>query len=87
VYEVRYGGKTAKPYRLAESKEMVAVRTHHRQEFALERGAVSAAISEEAWKTLDQFEPILYFRRAGVQVFRPVAERAGRALRDKARAF
>lgn len=85
MYEIRYGGKTAKPYRLAESKEMVAVRTYSRREISIDQAAVSAGISEEAWKTLDQFEPMAYFERAGVQIFKPLAERAGKTLRDKAR--
>jgi subtilisin family serine protease len=85
MYEVRYGGKAAKPYRLAESKEMVAVRTYHRQEISTDRAVVSAGLSEEAWKTLDQFEPVVYFQRAGVQIFKPVAQTAGKSLRDKAR--
>ena len=87
MYQVRYGGKEAKPYRLAESKELVAVRTYHRQEITLERGALSAGLSEEAWKTLDHFEPVLYFQRAGVQVLKPVTVRGGKVLRDKARSI
>ncbi len=88
MYELRYGGKRAKPYRLAEGKEMVAVRTHHRQEISIDRASVSTGLSEAAWQTLDQFEPVLYFQRAGVQIFKPAPDgKGGKALRDRARSI
>jgi subtilisin family serine protease len=85
MLQVRYGGRTGKSHRLAETTNYLAVRTHDHQEIA-QRAVASTALTDEAWRTLDRFESVDYFVRAGVQIFRakPGTSRP-RTARDEAR--
>ena len=79
MYAVQYGGKRGKRLNLMVSKDLVAVRTHSRQ-------AVNAtSLSRDARSLIGQFESVLTFPAAGVEVLRPTATRPSRGLRDRAR--
>jgi subtilisin family serine protease len=85
MLQVRYGGRTARPHRLVEAANLLAVRTEDHQEI-LQRPFATAELSDTAWQTLDRFEREDYFVQAGVQLFRAKATTTRpRAARDEAR--
>ena len=86
MFTVRYGGKAGTRYALAESPDLVAVRTANRNPLMVERSFASAPVSEASLKVLDDFELVTRFAHAGVEVLRAKAGRAPRRLRDEARA-
>ncbi len=80
MYALQYGGKRGKRINLTVSKDLVAVRTHSRQ-------AVDAtSLSRNARSLVSQFESVVAFPAAGVEVMRPTASRPSRGLRDRTRA-
>ena len=60
----RYGGRTAKSFRLKTDENLVVVRTQSR------RSLNSAAQSVQARRALDNLDPVHRFRHAGVEIFR-----------------
>ncbi len=79
MYAVQFGGKRGKRVNLMVSKDLVAVRTHSRQ-------TVNAtSLSRDARTLVGQFESVLTFPAAGVEVLRPTATRPSRGLRDRTR--
>ena len=79
MYAVQYGGKQGKRLNLMVSKDLVAVRTHSRL-------AVNAtSLSRNARSLVGQFESVVAFPSAGVEVLRPTARRPSRGLRDRTR--
>src|SRR5688572_21024270 len=85
MYTVRYGGKSGTRYSLAESNDLVAVRTANRNPLMVERSFETALVSEKTLKVLDNFELVTRFAQAGVEVLRAMTDRAPRRLRDEAR--
>lgn len=86
MFTVRYGGKGGTRYSLAESNNLVAVRTANRSPLMVERSFATAPVSDAALRVLDNFELVARFAQAGVEVIRAVTDRAPRKLRDEARA-
>ncbi|MET0626781.1 MAG: S8 family serine peptidase [Pyrinomonadaceae bacterium] len=86
MFTVRYGGKGGTRFSLAESNDLVAVRTSNRNPLMVERSFATAPVSDTALKVLDNFELVTRFARAGVEVIRAKVERAPRRMRDEARA-
>ena len=66
MLRVRYGGKTGKQFTLAESDQLVAVRTQDRNAVMDIRPFEIAPVSERARSILEQFELSVSFRDAGV---------------------
>ncbi len=79
MYTIQYGGEKGRRHKLVMSKDLVAVRTHSRQPVS------TCALSRGARKVVSQFEPVLAFPSAGVQVMRMTGKRVTRTLRDAAR--
>ena len=75
MLQVRYGGRTARPHRLVEAANLLAVRTEDHQEI-LQRPFATAELSDTAWQTLDRFEREDYFVQAGRPSARPCGCRA-----------
>jgi subtilisin family serine protease len=76
---LRYGGKKGRSFRLTESEDHVAVRTHSKRSVGL------AALSAGARSALDDLEPVFRLPEAGVEVMRVRAPERRRAVRDRAR--
>lgn len=85
MFTVRYGGKTGVRYSLAESNDMVAVRTQNRSPLMVERSFETALVSDASLKVLDEFNLVTSFREAGVEIIRANPVRTPRKLRDEAR--
>lgn len=81
MFRFQYGGKRGSQFTLVESDQLVVVRTQSR------RPLEASALSREARRTLAQFQPIVRFPAAGVEVLRAGPKRDRRALRDRARAL
>ena len=79
MHTVRYGGKNGRVFRLAESTDLVVVRTESRN--ALEQVPLSA----KSRRALENFTPEVHFREAGVQVLRARGHPRALRLRDAAR--
>lgn len=79
MYTVQYGGKNRQRLKLVESKDLVVVRTHSRQPVS------ACALSRSGRDVISQFEAVLDFPSAGVEVMRLKAKRVTRPLRDAAR--
>ena len=77
---VTYGGKGGTKLTLVESSDHLVVRTENRDELKL------TPLSMAARSTVDEFEVVARFRRAGVEVLRAKTATRTRALRDEARA-
>jgi subtilisin family serine protease len=86
MFTVRYGGKAGTRYSLAESSDLVAVRTVNRSPLMVERAFATAPVSDTSLKVLDDFDLVSSFTSAGVEVLRAKAGAAPRKLRDAARA-
>lgn len=86
MFTVRYGGKAGARYSLAESNDLVAVRTSNRNPLMVERSFATAHISDTTLRVLDGFDLVTRFAHAGVEVLRAKAARAPRKVRDEARA-
>ncbi|HEX8282898.1 MAG TPA: S8 family serine peptidase [Pyrinomonadaceae bacterium] len=86
MFTVRYGGKAGRRYSLAESNDLVAVRTTNRNPLMVERSFATAPVSDAALRILDNFELVARFAQAGVEVIRATTDRAPRRMRDEARA-
>lgn len=86
MFTVRYGGKGGTRYSLAESNDLVAVRTANRTPLMVERTFATAPVSDSALRVLDNFELVTRFAQAGVEVIRAVTDHAPRRMRDEARA-
>ncbi len=84
MQSVRYADGTI--YRLAESNDLVVVRTNDRS-LPSEADAVTnaAALSSDAREVLAQFDVRARFPEAGVEVFRAQRTREKKKLRDEAR--
>lgn len=79
----QFGGKSGKRYRLAESADLLAVRTHSRAPVT-GRETFRAPVTARASELLTQFEPVANFPMAGVELLRTSAAK-GRSVRDAAR--
>jgi subtilisin family serine protease len=86
TYIVHYGGKGIRPYTLAESEHLLAVRTHSRNPIEMQLNG-GAALSNEALSILQHFELLEEYYDAGVMVWRAQADGDATALRDNARAI
>ena len=86
MFTVRYGGKGGRRFSLAESNDLVAVRTVNRNPLMVERTFASAPVSDAALRVLDNFDLEARFSQAGVEVIRARGERSPRRQRDEARA-
>lgn len=75
----RYGGRKGRAHRLVDDDSMLVVRSRSR------RPILRAVVDAKARDLLAQFEPIVRFREAGVEVFRARTTRGRKALRDEAR--
>ena len=84
TYVVHYGGKGGKPYTLAESESLLAVRTHSRNPIEMQPNH-GASLSNEALSILQQFTLVDEYFDAGVTVWQAEAEGDPTALRDDAR--
>jgi subtilisin family serine protease len=82
----RYGGRGGTSYSLTESDAFLAVRTVSRAPVAAPAAFESAPVSREARGVLSEYEPVLGFPDAGVEVFQALPERRTRDVRDHARA-
>lgn len=78
---VTYGGKGGRKLTLVESAEHLVVRTANSADLEL------VPLSLKARQVVSDFEPVMRFPRAGVEVLRARSERRPRALRDAARAM
>lgn len=78
---VTYGGKGGRKQTLVESAEHLVVRTANSDDLKL------VPLSLAARRMVGDFEPVMRFPRAGVEVLRARSERRPRALRDQARAM
>ena len=85
TYVVHYGGKGGRPYALAESAGLLAVRTHSRNPIEMQLIG-SASLSDQALSILQQFELVEEYFDAGVTVWQAQVEGDPAALRDDARA-
>ena len=81
MFTVRYGGKGGMRYSLAESNDLVAVRTCNRNPLMVERSFATAPVSDAALRVLDNFDLVTRFAQAGVEVIRAKTERAPRRKR------
>lgn len=86
MFTVRYGGKGGMRYSLAESNDLVAVRTCNRSPLMVERSFATAPVSDASLRVLDNFDLVTRFAQAGVEVIRARSEHAPRKMRDEARA-
>ncbi len=84
MFTVRYADGTE--YKLDESDDLVAVRTHSRNSLTEGAPFEGAPLSGEARAVLDKFDVEARFPMAGVEVFRTQARRNRKAVRDEARA-
>jgi subtilisin family serine protease len=79
MLSVRYGGKKGRVIRLAEAKDLLVVRTASRN--AVE----DVPLSAPSRRALAEFERIVHYREAGVELYRARIESRGKRLRDAAR--
>lgn len=79
MLSVRYGGKTGRVFRFAESSEFVAVRTRDR------RAVADVPLSRASRGALEGFERFLAYPDAGVEVLRARVKPRGRGPRDAVR--
>jgi subtilisin family serine protease len=79
MLNVRYGGKKGRLVRFAEAKDLLVVRTASRN--ALE----DVPLSSTARRALADFERIVHFREAGVELYRARTPQRARRMRDVAR--
>jgi subtilisin family serine protease len=73
TYVVHYGGKDGKPYMLAESESLLAVRTHSRNLIEMQPDH-GASLSNEALSILQHFVLVEEYLDAGVMVWQAQAE-------------
>ncbi len=83
MFTVQYGDGTK--YKLAESNDLVAVRTHSRNSLVAGGPSEGAAVSGEAQAALEAFDVEARFPLAGVEVYRTRQRRNARDARDAAR--
>lgn len=84
MYYVQYGGKKGRKYTLQESEGLVAVRTESRRA-VLGSPAEAASLKPASLEILSEFEPVMQFPIAGVNILRPKRQRGVKRLRDEAR--
>jgi subtilisin family serine protease len=84
MYYVQYGGKEGKKLSLQESESHIAVRTHSR-EAAIGMPQAVAPLERESLEVLREFESVVEFPVAGVEVFKTRTTRGAKSLRDEAR--
>lgn len=85
MVRVRYGGKTGQVYELSVSDEYVAVRTYSRKPLMSDRPYEVAPVSPETRAVLSDFQRVVEFREAGVEVLQVKTAQADGILRDAAR--
>lgn len=89
MFTVRYGGTDGidhTTFKLSESNDLVAVRTHSHSPVTKPAPLGGAPLSGAASAVLEQFDVAARFPMAGVEVLRTQRKRQARALRDEARA-
>lgn len=85
MVRVRYGGKTGQVYELSVSDAYVAVRTYSRKPLMSDRPYEVAPVSPETRAVLSDFQRVVEFREAGVEVLQVKTAQADGMLRDAAR--
>ncbi len=85
MFTVIYGGKQGKQMHLAESKDLIAVRTRTRQLLTESLESVAAPVSKKSLDLLQHFDVVEQFAQAGVEVLRAAVDSGAKALRDAAR--
>lgn len=83
MYTVRYADGVT--HQLAESDDLVAVRTHSKNMLSEAGAFMSASLSSAARDVLGQFDVRARFRDAGVEVFRTRRRRGRKEVRDAGR--
>src|SRR5437667_11628273 len=85
MFTYQLGGRQGKRYSLSLSDELIVVRTNDRRPVKAPRSFEVTPLSKKARNILDNFELVVRFEHAGVEVLRSTAPRKTKALRDRAR--
>lgn len=86
MFTVQYGGMDGTVYKLAESNDLVAVRTRSHSSVTKPAPLGGAPLSGAASAVLENFDLAARFPMAGVEVLRTQRKRQAKTMRDEARA-